>query len=105
MSEIISYKNDSTGAFCQIKYEDGNRILISSAQVGIAVHRLKWLGLVPAESLLNISTEDLFSDNYKSALSKLTEISTAPNILDAFKDWLLPLKSIKEVKQELDSLF
>ncbi|HSX39937.1 MAG TPA: hypothetical protein VLI92_05100, partial [Candidatus Saccharimonadales bacterium] len=66
---------------------------------------LKWHGLVPAETIFKISTQDLFSAKYKPARDKLTEISLAPDFLDVFKEWLLPLKSINEVKQELNIMF
>jgi hypothetical protein len=104
MSKIVT-KNDNYQSFCQIKLDDGNRILISVAQTGIKVMKLKWAGMVPSGDIFDISTYDLFSDEYASARKKLTEKSLEPNMLDVFKDILLPCSSLEEVKQELDRIF
>lgn len=105
MGKIITYKKGPSGKFCQIKYDDGNRILISLAQTGVRISKLKWAGLIPSEAIFDISTSDMFSDKYKVAREKLTEVSLEPDLLDVFKDLLLPCNSIKEVKGKLDEIF
>lgn len=105
MSKIITYKCNSSGKFCQIKLDDGNRILISMSQEGARVYKLKWGGLLPSETIFDIATSDLFSDVYKFAMERLTEKSLAPDLLDVFKEILLPCKSLAEVKNELDKVF
>ncbi|OGG04878.1 hypothetical protein A2Z33_06265 [Candidatus Gottesmanbacteria bacterium RBG_16_52_11] len=105
MSQIITYQKSPSGKYCQIKFDDGNRILISLAQVGVKISRLKWGGLIPAETILEISTPDLFSDKYKPVREKLTEISLEPDFLDVFKDLLLPIKSLDEARKTLDKIF
>lgn len=105
MSKIITYKNGSSGKYCQIKFDDGNRILISMAQVGARIYKLKWGGLIPGDIIFDISIGDLFSDKYKPARDRLTEKSIELDLLDVFKDILLPLKSLEEAKTELDRIF
>lgn len=105
MGKIITYKNSPSGKFCQIKYDDGNRILISLAQTGVKISKLKWVGLVPSETILDISTPDMFSDKYKATREKLNEVSLEPDLLDVFKDLLLPCNSLDEVKGKLDEVF
>lgn len=105
MSEIITYKNSPTGKYCQIKLDDGNRILISIAQTGVKVMKMKWGGMLPAGDIFDISTQDLFSENYKHAREKLTKLSLELDMLDVFKDILLPCKTLDEVKQVIKNIF
>lgn len=105
MSKIITYKRDNTGKFCQIKLDDGNRILISVAQPGIRVYKLKWMGAIPSETIFDISTDTLFSDQHRHSRQKLTEVSLEPDMLDVLKDVLLPCKSLGEVKSTLLKIF
>lgn len=106
MGKIITYKNDnSKGKYCQIKFEDGKRILISMAQTGARVYKLKWGGLIPGAIIFDISTADLFSEKYRVARERLTEISLELDMLDVFRDVLLPLKSLKEAEEKLNHIF
>lgn len=105
MSDIITYQNNSSGKYCQIKLDDGNRILISIAQPGIKIIKLKWGGLWPSGDIFDISTNDLFSDKYKSALTKLSEKSLEPDMLDVFKNILIECKSLQEVQDTLKQIF
>ncbi len=105
MSKIITYKNSPAGKFCQIKLDDGNRILISIAQPGIKVYKLMLFGSMPSGTIFEISTADLFSEKYKPAREKLTEISLELDMLDVFKDLLLLCKSLEGVKKKLHSVF
>jgi len=104
MSKIITYKNSSTGKYCQIKFDDGNRILISLIQTEIKIFKLNWLSL-PKETLFEISTLDLFSDKYKKAREKLTERSLAFDMLDVFKEILIECHSLEEALKTLDDIF
>jgi len=105
MGKIITYKCGPSGKYCQIKLDDGNRILISIAQEGVRVYKLKWGGLIPSGTIFDISTKDLFSDEYKFARERLTERSLALDMLDVFKEILIPCKSLDEVKIELNKIF
>ena len=105
MGEIITYKSSPISKYCQMKFGDGDRILISVARSGIKIVKLKWAGLVPSETIFQISTADLFSDNYKFARGRLTERSFALAMLDVFKEIFLKLDSLNEVKEELNLIF
>lgn len=105
MSEIITYKNSPSGKYCQIKLDDGNRILISLAQTGIKVMKMKWGGVMPAGDIFDISTQDLFSEKYRHSREKLTEISLELDMLDVFKDVLLPCRTLDEAKKVLNEIF
>lgn len=105
MSKIVTYSNSPRGKYCQIKFDDGNRILISIAQSGIKIFKLRFMGAIPAGTVFEISTDDLFSEKYKVAREKLTKVSLEPDFLDVFRDLLLPLKSLKEVRDTLNRIF
>lgn len=105
MSKIVTYKNSARGKYCQIKLDDGNRILISIAQTGIKVYKLRLAGLIPSGTIFDISTSDLFSEKYKPAREKLTERSLKLDMLDVFKEILLPCRSLEEVQGVLDNIF
>jgi len=105
MSEIIAYKSGLSAKYCQIKFNDGNRVLISIAQTGIKILKLKWGGLIPSENIFEISTAELFSDNYKFARKRLTERSLAFDMLDVFKEILLRTDSLESARRELNAIF
>lgn len=104
MGKIITYKRSPTGKFCQIKLDDGSRILISIAQTGVKICKLKW-GVIPVNTVFEISTSELFSEKYKPAREKLTERSLELDMLDVFKDILLSCKSLGQVREVLDDIF
>jgi len=105
MSEIITYKNGPSGKYCQIKLDDGNRILISIAQTGVKVMKLKWGGMIPSGDIFDITTQELFSEEYKHAREKLTEKSIALDMLDVFKEILIECGSLEEAVKTLDDIF
>lgn len=105
MSEIITYKNSPSGKYCQIKLDDGNRILISIAQTGVKVMKLKWGGMIPSRDIFDITTQELFSEKYKPAREKLTEKSIAMDMLDVFKEILIECCSLEEAVKALDDIF
>lgn len=105
MSKIISYKSGSNAKYCQIKLNDGNRVLISIAQVGIKISKLKWGGLIPSETIFEISTPVLFSKEYKFARERLTERTLEIDMLDVFKEVLLKVDSIDQAVGEIEKIF
>lgn len=105
MSEIITYSNSPSGKYCQIKLDDGKRILISLTQTEIKIFKMKFLGSVPSDTIFEITTLDLFSNKYKSAREKLTEKSTALDMLDVFKEILIEYHSLEEAVKALDDIF
>ena|SRR3989344_4514283 len=105
MSEVVTYKLSPSAKYCQIKFDDENRILISVAQAGIKISKLKWGGLVPSETIFEISTSVLFSEEYKFARERLTEKSLEFDMLDVFRDVLLKVDSLESARKELETIF
>lgn len=105
MSSLITYKSGSNAKYCQIKFNDGNRVLVSVAQTGIKISKLKWGGLIPSETIFEISTSDLFSAEYKFARERLTERSLEFDMLDVFKEILLKVDLFDSAKKELSAIF
>jgi len=58
MAKIITYKE---GAYCQIKFDSGERILISIAQTGIKIIQQKFMGLIPGPIIYECSLLDIKS--------------------------------------------
>jgi hypothetical protein len=48
MSKIITYKE---GAYSQIKLDSGERILLSVAQTGIVIFKMRFFGVIPGPKL------------------------------------------------------
>ena len=105
MSEIITYSNSPSGKYCQIKFDHGKRILVSLTRTEIKIFKMKFLGSVPGDTIFEITTLDLFSNKYKSAREKLTEKSTALDMLDVFKEILIECHSLEEAIKVLDEIF
>ncbi len=94
MAEIITYK---PGAFCQIRFPNGERALISCAQTGIKVVKLLF-GILPTKTIANWPI---------SEISSAIKIFADPNNptqhpLDAIKNKLLDCSSISEVQKVCD---
>ncbi len=71
----------------------------------IKISKLKWAGLIPSETIFEISTISLFSSQYEFARKRLTERSLQFDLLDVFKEILLKVDSIESAKGELASIF
>jgi hypothetical protein len=56
MSRIITYKE---GRYSQIKLDSGERIMLSVAQSGIVIFKLRFFGLVPGPKIAEWLPEDL----------------------------------------------
>lgn len=56
MAKIITYKE---GCFSQIKLDSGERIMLSVAQTGIAIFKMRFFGAVPGRKLGEWSPQDL----------------------------------------------
>ena len=55
MSRIITYEE---GRYSQIKLDSGERILLSVAQPGIVIFKLRFFGLVPGPKIAEWSPQD-----------------------------------------------
>lgn len=92
MAEIVTYK---PGAYCQIKFPTGERVLISCAQTDIKIMKLSLGGLLPTRTIADwpISNLDpvisIFADRENPTLHPL----------DAIKNRLMACSSIGEVEK------
>jgi len=91
MAEIITYK---AGAYCQIKFPNGERVLISCAQTGIKIMKLVFGGILPTKTISNWPISEIAS---------AIQIFADPNNptqhpLDAIRNKLVNCSSISEVQ-------
>lgn len=101
MGSVVTYKNDGDKCFCQIKFESGERVLISIAgrpQPSIKVMRLTFAGMFPRNTVWELDSKKL--DN-PDQLAKIIVKMFFPgkqliHPLDAIRDALLPCHSIQE---------
>lgn len=97
MGKIITYKNAGPkGMFCQIKLESGERILISIAQSGVKIFKLRFMGMIPVKTLWELNDivhmVEMFAD----------PANPEKPPLDAIRDKLINCKSIKEVLDKIN---
>jgi len=97
MASIVTYK---PGAYCQIKLDSGERVLISCATTGIKIMKLGLVGLVPTRTIADWPIAKL-----RSAIAIFADPSQ-PDLhpLDAIKNRLMSCPSIAEVEQLCASL-
>lgn len=77
MGKQITFRNDLSVQCCQIKFEDGKRILISVAEGEVKIFSLKIFGLLPDKTINTFSVMRLFEfDYYKEILEQLNSEAT-----------------------------
>lgn len=103
MSKVITYKNDKFRCFCQIKFDNGERILISiasSQNPSVKISKLGLGGLIPIRTIWEFTPT--MAGGYDTYVRKLIamfidlEKNTNKHPLDAIRDKLLPSHSIDE---------
>lgn len=102
MAKVVTYANNSSQCFCQIRFESGERVLISIAgppHAGVKVMKLL-LGFIPTGTVweCNAAMAGGF-DKYVHKLQLMFPEVKHP--LDSFRDRLLPCKSISEAREAL----
>ena len=107
MGKQITFQNDPKAQFCQIKLEDGKRLLISVAEGCVKIFTLKLFGVIPNKTIYTNKVIDLFYSGYYNKVLKELNSRTIKrpkygfNQLDVFRKVLLPCKNLKEVKEIL----
>jgi hypothetical protein len=92
MATIVTYK---PGAYCQLKLNSGERILISCAQTGIKIMKLGLGGLFPTRTIADWPIAEV-----RSAIAIFVDASQpALHPLDAIKNRLMSCSSITEVQR------
>jgi hypothetical protein len=92
LATVVSYK---AGAYCQLKLDRGERVLISCAQTGIKIMRLGWGGLFPVETLAEWPVDQL--DEAIAVFLDIDNPSAHP--LDAIVKKLSLCSSIGDVRR------
>lgn len=106
MGKIITYKNEGrNGVFCQIKLNNGERILISLAVSSIKIIKLDIKGLIPTETIWEFNWECDTDDLEKVVEVFVNPDSPSKHILDAIVDKLINCQSIEEVKLKCETPF
>ena len=104
MSQVITYANNRFQCFCQVKLDDGERVMVSiasSPSPTIKLLRLGRLGLLPKETLWEWGAEQAGGvDAYVRDVVRVLSIGPGEleHPLDSFRDRLLSFKSIGEVR-------
>lgn len=92
MASIVTYK---PGAYCQLKLDSGERILISCAQTGMKIMKLGFRGLLPTRTIADWPIAEL-----RSAIALfIDEGQRNLHPLDAIKNRLMACTSIAEVRK------
>lgn len=93
MAKIITYNNPTTGkpnqCYCQMKFDDGLKILISQSNEGIKIYKL-FIGSIPTKILFQANFSE--RDKHKIFLEAKTDSSL---LLDSYVETIKPLKTSK----------
>lgn len=106
MSSVVTYKNNTRMCFCQIKFTDGERVLISIATVprpAITISKLKF-GMIPTKRIWEYNP--MMAGGYESYVRNLiimfaSDKCPGKHPLDAIRDILLRCDSIDEAQRTL----
>lgn len=94
MAKIITYNSPLTGSvdqcFCQMKFDDGLKILISQSKEGIKIIKLL-LGFIPSKILFQANF--LEHEKHKRFLACETESLL---LLDSYVESIKPIKTSKQ---------
>ena len=107
MSSVVTYANNQRQCFCQIRFDSGERVLISIASLptpSLKVVRMALGGLIPRQTVWEYNaTMAGGSDVYVRGLMKM--FPPAPNgpihPLDIIRDTLLRCSSIDDARRTL----
>jgi hypothetical protein len=105
MASVVTYVNKSSQCFCQIKFESGERVLISIAgppNAGVKIMTLL-LGVIPTQTVWEYSAAmagdfDSYVHRFHLMFPKLQ------HPLDSIRDHLLACRSIPEARDSLMTL-
>jgi hypothetical protein len=105
MGKVVTYANNSRQCFCQIKFESGERVLISIAgppNAGVKIMKLLF-GIIPTQTVWECSAA--MSGGFDSYVHKLhVMFPELKHPLDSIRDRLLACKSIHETRDSLSAV-
>jgi len=92
VAQVISYK---PGAYCQLRLESRERVLISCAQTGIKIMKLGFGGLIPTKTIADWPVSRL-----EEAIGIFAdETNPTQHPLEAIKSKLMTCSSIRDIEQ------
>lgn len=99
MSEIITYSDRKpAGTFCQLKLDDGKRVLISFTQTEIAIIKLGLGGIIPRGNVFKHDIEEFLE--FFSV--RVEQVDFNGSLLEAVVHYLIPCKGMEEVIEKLN---
>lgn len=100
MAEIITYNSPLEGnqnqCFCQMKFDDGLRILISQSHEGIKIIKLLF-GFIPIKTLFTANFEDILKHE-----KIIGEEYSSPLLLDCYVNVFKEIKYSKQLYSLLE---
>jgi hypothetical protein len=109
MAKVVTYANNKYQCFCQIKLDNGERVLISIVTAptpSVKIMKLVFFGLWPIQAIWEYNPT--MAGGYEAYVRKMMIMFQDPLVmepkhpLDILRDRVLPCRSISEVR---DSLF
>jgi hypothetical protein len=109
MAELVTYANDKFRCYCQLRCDNGDRILISIAGAptpSVKIMKLGFFGMVPVQTIWEYNPT--MAGGYEAYVRKMMTMfqdfsaEEPKHPLDILRDRLLSCTSIAEVR---DSLF
>ena len=109
MSKVVTYANNKYLCYCQIKLDNGERVLISIASAPtpcVKLKKLVFFGMWPIQTIWEYNPT--MAGGYEAYVRKMMQMFQDPSALepkhplDILRDRLLPCRSASEVR---DSLF
>lgn len=105
MGTVVSYANDKRHCFCQIKFESGERVLVSISgppNAAIKIYKLLF-GVLPVRAVWECSAANVGDfDGYVHKLHVMFPEVAHP--LDSLRDRLVGCSSIKEASALLSRI-
>lgn len=107
MSTVITYRNNERQCFCQIKFDTGERVLISIAAAptpSVKVLKLAFGGLVPRQTIweYNPTMAGGYNAYVENLMKMFHPVGGEPaHPLDVIRDTLLPCTSLEEARRTL----
>jgi hypothetical protein len=95
---FVTYANDSSRCFCQVRLGSGERILVSAAQGEIRVYRLALFGLFPRGVIGIFTSADLATLLPFDLMYGLFEKDAMTHPLDCVSVFMASLPSIASVR-------
>ena len=108
MSAVVTYRNNERQCFCQIKFDTGERVLVSIAPAAptpsVKVLRLALGGLVPRQTVWEYNPT--MAGGYNAYVENMIKMfppsdDRPAHPLDVIRDTLLPCSSIEEARRTL----